>query len=162
MKRRKVAILSLLIALAMVFSFVESQIPSPIAIPGVKIGLANLAVIFTLNKLGMKEAIIVSLVRVFIIAVLFGSAVSLVYSTSGAVLSLLSMYLLMKTHLFSSVAISVTGGVMHNLGQVIIACILLESNILKYYFPFLLISGVASGIAIGLLSNAVIERINIE
>lgn len=162
MNNRKVSILSLTIALAMILSYVESQIPSAVAIPGVKMGLANLAVIFTLYKIGMKEAIIVSMVRVFILAVLFGNAVSLIYSVSGACLALLSMFILKSTNRFSNVGVSVAGGVMHNVGQIAAACILLETNILKYYLPFLLVSGVGSGIVIGLVSAALISRVNIK
>ena len=162
MTNRKVAVLSLSIALAMILSYVESQIPSPIAIPGVKMGLANLAVIYTLYSSGLKDAIIVSLVRVFMLAMLFGSGVSLIYSISGAVLSLATMVLLKKTAKFSTVGVSVSGGVMHNVGQILAACVLLETNILKYYLPFLLISGVASGVVIGLAAGQLISRVKLQ
>ena len=162
MNSRKVALLSLTIALAMILSYVESQIPSAVAIPGVKMGLANLAVIFTLYKLGIKEAIVVSIVRVLMLATLFGNAVSLIYSISGATLALIVMFVLKATNRFSTVGVSVAGGVMHNVGQIIAACILLETDILKYYFPFLLVSGIASGIVIGLVSAALIKRVNVR
>ena len=162
MNSRKVALLSLTIALAMILSYVESQIPSAVAIPGVKMGLANLAVIFTLYKLGVKEAIVVSIVRVLMLATLFGNAVSLIYSISGATLALIVMFVLKATNKFSTVGVSVAGGVMHNVGQIIAACILLETDILKYYFPFLLVSGIASGIVIGLVSAALIKRVNVR
>lgn len=162
MNSRKVALLSLTIALAMILSYVESQIPSAVAIPGVKMGLANLAVIFTLYKLGVKEAIVVSIVRVLMLAMLFGNAVSLIYSISGATLALAVMFVLKATNRFSTVGVSVAGGVMHNVGQIIAACILLETDILKYYFPFLLVSGIASGIVIGLVSAALIKRVNVR
>lgn len=162
MNSRKVALLSLTIALAMILSYVESQIPSAVAIPGVKMGLANLAVIFTLYKLGVKEAIVVSIVRVLMLATLFGNAVSLIYSISGATLALIVMFVLKATNRFSTVGVSVAGGVMHNVGQIIAACILLETDILKYYFPFLLVSGIASGIVIGLVSAALIKRVNVR
>lgn len=161
MTNRKVAVLSLSIALAMILSYVESQIPSAVAIPGVKMGLANLAVIYTLYKSGLKEAIIVSLVRVFMLAMLFGNAVSLIYSVSGACLSLLTMIILIKTNKFSTIGVSVAGGVMHNVGQILAACVLLETNILKYYLPFLLISGVGAGIVIGLVSGQLIQRVKL-
>lgn len=162
MTNRKVAILSLSVALAMILSYVESQIPSPIQIPGVKMGLANLAVIYTLYKSGLKDAIVVSLVRVFMLAMLFGNAVSLIYSISGAILSLLTMVILIKLDKFSTVGVSVAGGVMHNVGQILAACILLETNILKYYLPFLLISGVLAGVIIGLISGQLINRVKIK
>ena len=121
MKTKKIAVMALAAALAMILSFVESQIPAFVAIPGVKVGLANIAVVFVLYKLGWKEAIAISLIRVFVVSVLFGTAVSLFYSVAGAVLSLTGMVLLKKTGLFSTVAVSVTGGVLHNVGQIAMA-----------------------------------------
>ena len=115
----------LTIALAMVLSFLESQIPAFVAIPGVKVGLANIAVVFALYKLGWKEAAGISLIRVLLISVLFGNFASLFYSLAGAVLSLLGMILLKHSEKFSAVAVSVAGGVLHNVGQILMACILL-------------------------------------
>ena len=152
MKTKKIAVLALSIALAMILSFVESQIPAFVAIPGVKIGLANIAVVFVLYKLGWKEAVLISLVRVVMVSMLFGTLVSLFYSVAGAVLSLTGMVLLKKTGLFSTVAVSVTGGVLHNVGQILMACLLLETNVIVYYLPFLILSGVIAGVVIGVVS----------
>ena len=162
MKTRKIATLALAIALAMILSFVESQIPAFVAIPGVKVGLANIAVVFVLYKLGWKEAVLISLVRVFMVSVLFGTAVSLFYSVAGAVLSLTGMVLLRKTGLFSTVAVSVTGGVLHNVGQILMACLLLETNVIVYYLPFLILSGVIAGVVIGVVSAIMVNRVQVE
>ena len=162
MKTKKIAVLALAIALAMILSFVESQIPAFVAIPGVKIGLANIAVVFVLYKLGWKEAVLISLVRVFMVSVLFGTAVSLFYSVAGAVLSLTGMVLLRKTGLFSTVAVSVTGGVLHNVGQILMACLLLETNVIVYYLPFLILSGVIAGVVIGVVSAIMVIRVQVE
>ena len=162
MKTKKIAVLALAIALAMILSFVESQIPAFVAIPGVKIGLANIAVVFVLYKLGWKEAVLISLVRVFMVSVLFGTAVSLFYSVAGAVLSLTGMVLLRKTGLFSTVAVSVTGGVLHNVGQILMACLLLETNVIVYYRPFLILSGVIAGVVIGVVSAIMVNRVQVE
>ena len=162
MKTKKIAVLALAIALAMILSFVESQIPAFVAIPGVKIGLANIAVVFVLYKLGWKEAVLISLVRVFMVSVLFGTAVSLFYSVAGAVLSLTGMVLLEKTGLFSTVAVSVTGGVLHNVGQILMACLLLETNVIVYYLPFLILSGVIAGVVIGVVSAIMVNRVQVE
>lgn len=162
MKTKKIAVLALDIALAMILSFVESQIPAFVAIPGVKIGLANIAVVFVLYKLGWKEAVLISLVRVFMVSVLFGTAVSLFYSVAGAVLSLTGMVLLRKTGLFSTVAVSVTGGVLHNVGQILMACLLLETNVIVYYLPFLILSGVIAGVVIGVVSAIMVNRVQVE
>ena len=162
MKTKKIAVLALAIALAMILSFVESQIPAFVAIPGVKVGLANIAVVFVLYKLGWKEAVLISLVRVFMVSVLFGTAVSLFYSVAGAVLSLTGMVLLKKTGLFSTVAVSVTGGVLHNIGQILMACLLLETNVIVYYLPFLILSGVIAGVVIGVVSAIMVNRVQVK
>ena len=162
MKTKKIAVLALAIALAMILSFVESQIPAFVAIPGVKIGLANIAVVFVLYKLGWKEAVLISLVRVFMVSVLFGTAVSLFYSVAGAVLSLTGMVLLKRTGLFSTVAVSVTGGVLHNVGQILMACLLLETNVIVYYLPFLILSGVIAGVVIGVVAAIMVNRVQVE
>lgn len=162
MKVKKLTALALAASLAMILSFIESQIPAFVAIPGVKVGLANIAVVFTLYKLGWKEAAAVSLVRVFTVGILFGSGVSLMYSAAGAVLSLTGMVLLKNLKIFSTVAVSVSGGVLHNVGQIAMACILLETDVLKYYLPFLVLSGVIAGIVIGLVSALMVSRVDIE
>ena len=162
MKTKKIAVLALAIALAMILSFVESQIPAFVAIPGVKIGLANIAVVFVLYKLGWKEAVLISLVRVVMVSMLFGTLVSLFYSVAGAVLSLTGMVLLKKTGLFSTVAVSVTGGVLHNVGQILMACLLLETNVIVYYLPFLILSGVIAGVVIGVVSAIMVNRVQVK
>lgn len=154
--------MALAVALAMILSFVESQIPPLVAIPGVKIGLANIVVIFALYKFGWKQAVLISLLRVFLVSILFGNFASLFYSIAGAVLSLSGMILLKKTRKFSQTAVSVAGGVLHNIGQILMACILLETNVITYYLPFLILSGVIAGIAIGLVSALMVKRVNIN
>lgn len=154
--------MALTVALAMILSFVESQIPAFVAIPGVKMGLANIAVVFALYKLGWKEAILVSLIRVFLVSLLFGTGASLFYSVAGAVLSLIGMIGLKATKLFSSVAVSVAGGVLHNVGQIGMACLLLETDVLRYYLPFLALSGILAGVVIGVIAAIMVKRIRLE
>ena len=158
MKTRKLTVMALSIALAMVLSFVESQIPSFVPIPGVKVGLANIVVVFALYKLGWKEAFAVSLLRVVLISILFGHLASFFYSIAGAVLSFIGMVLLKKTGRFSHIAVSVTGGVLHNVGQIAMACILLGTNAIAYYLPFLILSGTIAGVLIGLLAALLVDR----
>ena len=162
MKTKKVAVMALAIALAMILSFVESQVPALVAVPGVKIGLANLAVVFVLYKLGWREAVLISLIRVVLISMLFGSVASLFYSLAGAVLSLTGMILLRRIKALSTVAVSVAGGVLHNVGQIAMACILLETNVIKYYLPFLILSGTVTGVVIGLLAAIMIKRVEVK
>lgn len=159
---KKITTLALSVSLALIFSFIESRIPAFVAIPGIKVGLANIAVIFTLYKLGIKEAIAVSLVRVFLVSILFGSPVSLIYSISGATLSLLTMILLKKLTPLSEISISVSGAVMHNVGQIIAASFMLATNVVAYYLPFLILSGVLAGIAVGVVSALLIKKVKIS
>lgn len=159
---KKIALMAMCIALALILSFVESQIPPLVAIPGVKAGLANIVVMFALYRLGTKEAIGISLIRVFLVSVLFGNIMSLWYSIAGAVVSLTGMLLLKRCKAFSPLAVSVAGGVLHNLGQIAMACILLETNILKYYAPVLVLSGTLAGIVIGTVAGIMIKRIDIK
>lgn len=154
--------MALAIALTMILSFVESQVPALVAIPGVKVGLANIAVIFVLYKIGWKEAVLVSLIRVGLISILFGNFASLFYSFAGAVLSLTGMILLKQIKDMSLVAVSVSGGVLHNIGQIAMASILLETNVVKYYLPFLVLSGTLAGIAVGVAAAILIKRVNIN
>ena len=158
MKTKKLTLMALLTAAAMILSYVESLLPS-VGIPGVKLGLANIAVIFTLYRLGWKEAFAVSLVRVGMAALLFGSVGALIYSFAGAVLSLAVMALLRRTKVFSSVGVSVAGGVAHNVGQILMAMWVLETETLLYYLPVLALSGVAGGIVIGLCGALLVRRI---
>ena len=162
MKTKKLTVMALTTALAMILSFVESLIPAFVAVPGVKMGLANIAVVFALYKLGWKEAVVVSLIRVVLVSILFGTVASLFYSLAGAVLSLLGMGLLKKTGRFTEIVVSVAGGVLHNIGQIAMACILLETDALKYYLPFLLVSGILAGVVIGVVSAILVRRINLK
>lgn len=159
MKIRKIAFLGLSVTLAMILSFVESQIPVFTTVPGMKVGLPNLVMVFLLYRAGWKEAVIVSLIRAFLAALLFGNLQSLIFSISGAVLSLTGMILLKKTGLFSSIAVSVTGGVLHNVGQIIAACLWTGTVQIAYYLPALLVSGVCAGIAIGLIAGFLLKRL---
>ena len=162
MKTQKLTVMALTTAIALVLSFVESQIPAFVAVPGVKMGLANIAIVYALYRLGWKEAAMISLIRVVLVSLLFGSAASFLYSLAGAVLSLLGMALLKKTGKFTEIVVSVAGGVLHNIGQIAMASIILETDALRYYLPFLLVSGILAGVVIGLISGILIRRIHLS
>ena len=155
----RLTLLAVTVAIAMILSFIESRIPPLVAIPGIKVGLANIAVIFALYKLGVGAAISVSLVRVVLVSLLFGSPVSMIYSLAGAVLSLSVMILLKKLTPLGEVGISVTGGIAHNVGQITMASILMETAVVVYYLPFLILSGTLAGIAVGAVSALLIRKI---
>jgi heptaprenyl diphosphate synthase len=156
---KQLVTLSALIAVAMILSYIESMIPAFVAVPGVKMGLSNIATVFALYALGWQYAICVSVVRVFLSALLFGNFVSLIYSLSGAALALALMILLKKLDRFSSVGVSVAGGVGHNAGQIIAACIVMENAAISLYIIPLIISGTISGIVIGLVAGNLVERV---
>ena len=158
MKSRKVSFMGLMIALAMIFSFVESQIPAFVAIPGIKVGLPNLVIVFLLFRFGWKEAVTVSLIRILLISLLFGNLQTLTFSVAGAVLSLIGMILVKKTRLFSTIAISVLGGVLHNVGQIIAACLWTATPEVAFYLPVLLISGTIAGTVIGIIAGLIVKK----
>lgn len=156
---RQMVTLSALIAVAMILSYIESLIPAFVAVPGVKIGLSNIATVFALYTLGWPYAICVSVVRVLLSALLFGNFVSLIYSLSGAALALTAMILLKKIDSFSSIGVSVAGGVCHNAGQIIAACIVMETAAIALYIIPLIVSGTIAGVVIGLAAGNLVERI---
>ena len=155
---KRLATLALLTSVAMILSYVESLIPPLAAVPGVKIGLSNIATVFALYTLGIPSAVAVSLVRVILSSLLFGSAASFIYSLSGAALALLFMSLFKRVPLFSSVGVSVVGGVFHNAGQIIAACLVLSSSAISVYLAPLVVSGTLAGILVGLASGMLISR----
>ena len=148
----------MLTAVAMILSYVESLLPS-VGIPGVKMGLANIAVIFALFRFGWKEAAALSLVRVVLVSLLFGSVGAMLYSLAGAVLSLAVMALLRRIDRFSTVGVSVAGGVAHNAGQILMAMLILQTKQLFGYLPVLAASGIAGGVLTGLAAALLIRRI---
>ncbi len=157
-KTKKLTFLGLLAALSIILSFVETLLP-PIyaAVPGIKIGLANIVNIFLLYKFSVKDTVSVTLVRVLTVALLFGNMMTLSYSIAGAVLSITVMALLKKTNLFSTVGVSIAGGVAHNLGQIIIAILITSTIEIGYYMIFLCLSGIISGTLIGITGALVLK-----
>lgn len=159
MRRNRVAEYGLLAALAMVLSYVEAQIPVFFAVPGMKLGLTNLVVLTALYRQGPAGAFGINIVRIVLTALTFGNMFSMIYSLAGGMLSFLMMFLAKKTDKFSMTGVSVTGGVFHNVGQILVAMFVLETASLIYYLPFLLVSGVAAGVVIGIISAAVVSRL---
>ena len=159
MNSRKVARYALLIALAMVLSWLESLVPITAAVPGMKLGLTNLVVLFALYRMNVMDAAAVSLIRVLLVSFTFGNAYAFAYSLAGAVLSLLVMLALKKAGKFSTIGVSIAGGVGHNLGQIIVAALVLETENIFFYLPVLMVSGIAAGICIGILGGIIVDRL---
>lgn len=158
---KKLTLLGLLTAIALILSYVEALLPPIfVAVPGIKMGLPNIAIIFVLYRFGLKEAAAVSLVRLAAVALLFGNAMTLIYSLAGAVLSLTLMSLLKRSNLFSMIGVSIVGGVSHNLGQILVAMWLMETVEIGYYMIILTITGTIAGILIGLAGSFVLKYLN--
>ena len=156
---KRLTTLSLLIAVAMILSYIEAQIPLSVSVPGVKIGLSNIATVFALYTLGAPAAVAVSVVRVILSSLLFGNFAMMIYSLSGAALALFFMILTKRSRVFSAIGVSVTGGVMHNAGQVIAAAVMMENaGIASYVIP-LIISGTLAGVAVGVISALLVGRL---
>jgi len=149
---KKLAVLGLSTAVALILAYVESMLPPLFqAIPGIKIGLPNIIIVFVLYRFGVKEAAVVSLVRMLAVSFMFGNMMALVYSLAGAFLSMLIMVVLKKLNFLSVVGVSVAGGVFHNVGQILTAMLLLGTAELGYYLIVLAITGTISGVFIGML-----------
>lgn len=149
------AYLGMFVALAFIFSYIEAIIPFSMGIPGIKLGLANIVVIIVLYAFGIKEAFLISMVRILLVAFTFSNTFTMLYSLSGGFLSWTMMIILKKTDKFSIVGVSVAGGVAHNIGQLVVAAILIQTYSLIYYFPVLIIGGVITGVIIGILSSKI-------
>lgn len=160
---KKTAFLGLAAALSLLFSYVEVLMP-PLyaAVPGIKLGLPNIVILYLLYALGLRYASFVSLARVAISSLLFGNVMTLAYSAAGAVLSLVVMWLIRKTGFLSEVGVSVAGGVTHNLGQVLVAVLLLDTPQIGYYMLVLTVTGTISGICIGLCGAYLLKRLPFE
>lgn len=156
---KKIAYLGLFTAAAMILGYVETLLPVFVGVPGIKLGLANLAVVFVLYCFGWREAALVSMARVLAVGFLFGNMMSILYSMAGAALSLLVMAVLRRQRGFSMVGVSMAGGVSHNVGQLLVAMAVVENFSLAYYLPALLISGVITGFLIGVAAGEVYKRI---
>jgi len=159
MNTKKIAYLGLLIALAFVFSYIEFLIPVNIGVPGAKLGLANLVIIVAMYTLNEKDAFVLSMVRIVLVGFTFANLASMLYSLAGGILSYAAMVIAKRTDKLSITGVSVLGGVFHNVGQIIMAIWVVKTASLVYYLPVLMVSGIAAGVAIGILGSMVTKRI---
>ncbi len=158
-KAKHIALFGMMVALAFTFSYLESLIPFNFGIPGVKLGLANLVVVVALYIMKPAEAFAIALIRIFLAGLTFGNVYSIAYSLCGGVLSFVVMYLMKKTKL-SVIGVSMLGGVCHNIGQIIVAAIIMETVRIAYYLPVLLVAGLITGFLMGIISKLVTDRFN--
>ena len=156
---RRLALRGVLVAAAMVLSWVEAQIPAFFAVPGMKLGLTNAVVLTALYLLSSRDAVVINLVRILLVGFTFGSVSAMLYSLAGGLLSGGVMILLKKTGRFGPAGVSVAGGISHNVGQIAVAVVVLGTKYVLYYLPFLWLSGLAAGTVIGLLCGLLLRRI---
>lgn len=160
-KRGRVAVFGVFTALALIFSYVELLIPTNFGIPGAKLGLANLVIIIVLYKTDWKEALLLSVVRIVLAGFLFGNLFGILYSLAGGILSLAVMALLKRSGAFSIIGVSMAGGVSHNVGQLIMAMLVVETYAVGYYLPVLLIAGLITGTLIGIAGREMLKRLDL-
>lgn len=157
--KNKVAYMGVSLALALILSYVESLIPFYFGIPGVKLGLANLIVVIMLYAVGVKEAFAISMLRILLSGFLFGNLFSILYSFAGGILSFLVMWLVKRTGKFHVMSVSICGGITHNIGQILVASVIVETYSIFYYIPVLLIAGLITGMLIGVIAGEVSDRL---
>ena len=159
MTTKKTAQLGVYIARAMILSYVESLIPFSFGVPGIKLGLTNVVTVIMMYTYGIPGALGVAVLRAVLSGFMFGNAFSIIYSVAGCVLSFIFMYILKKTNHFAIISVSAAGGVMHNVGQLIVAANVVKTYSVIYYAPVLIIAGVFTGIIIGIVSDEIVKRI---
>ncbi len=161
-RNKKIANMAMLVVLAMIFSYVESLIPINFGVPGMKLGIANLVTVTGIYFLALPEILLVVVMRVLLIGFMFGNGMSIIYSLAGGILSVLVMTLMKKAKDFSEVGVSIAGGIAHNIGQLMIAVLVVENMKLVYYLPALLIAGTVTGCLIGVLSKKMLPIVKSE
>lgn len=157
-KAKRIALFGIMVALAFTFSYLESLIPFNFGIPGVKLGLANLVVVVALYVMKPGEAFFIAIIRIFLAGLTFGNVYSLAYSLCGGILSFIVMWLVKRTKL-SVIGVSMMGGICHNIGQITVAAIVMETVRIVYYLPVLIGAGLLTGLLLGVISNLIINRL---
>jgi heptaprenyl diphosphate synthase len=160
-KNKKYALIIILVTNAIVISFLESFIPIPVPVPGVKLGLGNIITMIAISFLGLNDVIFIVVVRCFVIAILTRGVMMLAFSLSGGILSALVMWILYKKlqEVFSIKGISVIGAIVHNTTQVLVASLILGQVVVMFYLPVLLISSVVTGLITGSIGELAINEI---
>ena len=156
---KKVATYGVMIALAFIFSYLDTLVPINIGIPGVKPGFANIVVLSALYLYGKKDALIISVIRIVLAGLVFSGTYAMLYSLAGGLLSYLAMIIAVRVKKLSVIGVSVIGAIFHTLGQIIVAAFVTETYRIAYYFPVLIVSAVITGVLIGTLSGIIIKRI---
>lgn len=158
-RSQQIAIYGLLISLAAIVGYLESFIPMPFYLPGMKLGLSNSIILLSMYLIKPRSGIIINVVRIMILAFTFGNLFGMAYSFSGAFLSFVVMALAIKADYFSPMGVSMVGGCCHNLGQLMMALFLVNNLNLMYYLPILIVGGIVTGIINGLIMQEIYKRV---
>lgn len=166
---KKLTTIAMLSALALALSWLEAMIPFQPGLPGVKLGLANLVIVFALYRMDSRSALLINVVRILLAGLLFSGPFGTLYSMAGGAASLAVMAGLMgwnrrrsingRSILFSILGISMAGGVFHNLGQLVIAIVFISSLNLIYYFPVMILSGIVTGLVNGAVARLLLQKL---
>ena len=158
-RTQRIALCGLLIAMMLVLGFVESRIPINAGIPGIKLGLSNGVLIFAIYMLDLPTAWLLMVLKVMLSGLLFGGFNTIMYALAGGVLSMLAMTMLSRVKGMHPITVSMVGGVMHNVGQVALAMILLHTQQLLYYMAVLIIVGLICGALTGIVASSVMKHL---
>ena len=156
---KKVSVIGLFTAMALLLSYIENMLPFRTGIPGIKLGIANLIIVIAFYFLPSGEVLSISLLRVFFLSVFSGSPFTTAFSFTGAIASFFAMYISYRRNSFSPVGISIIGGMTHNLAQLLISALLLNTPAFLWYSPVLLISGIITGLINGLIATKIIHTV---
>jgi len=155
---KKIAYLGVFLALSMIFSYVEVLIPFYFGVPGMKLGLPNAVIVILLYAFGPVEALIVNLLRIFLTSLLFTNVFSFWFSLAGGLISFLVMFLMKRLLSFSPCGTSIFGGVFHNVGQLLVAMVIVSNYAVSFYLPVLLIFGFLTGALNGVIAREILKR----
>ena len=158
MKAARLTYIALLSAIAIIFGYVESLFPLPVPIPGVKLGLSNIVILYAIIKMNKTDAFLIMLIKITVCSLLFSGMSGFIYSLSGGILSIIAMIAAVKASL-STIGASIAGGIMHNVGQLLAASIMLKSLSVFYYLPVLLLSGILVGFITGAVCASVMRKL---
>ncbi len=159
---RRIAVCGMLLALVLVLGFVESQLPVAASVPGIKLGLSNGVLIFAVYMLNVPTGFLLMGLKVLLSGLMFGSPSAMMYAFAGGLLSMIVMSLLSRMKGLSPVVVSMAGGVSHNVGQVAMAMMILQTPQLLYYMAVLMVAGLVTGMATGFAATGIIRRFQKE
>ena len=156
---KQIAILGLLLAYAMILSYIESLFPFFGGVPGMKLGLPNMVIVVLIYSYGWEKGIVINILRILLTGLLFGSLFGILFSTSGAVISFLAMLAVKKTDIFDIRGVSICGGIAHNIAQLFVAAFIVKTSGIIFYLPLLLISGALTGFLNGMIAGMMLKYV---